>query len=256
MTSETPAAVLLCGHGTRDAEGVAEFERLRRAVAARLAPTPVERGYLELAAPDIAAGLEALHAQGARRIAALPVILFAAGHMRNDIPAVLDGFAARHPDAEIAFARELTLDDKLVAAAADRVAEAEKSSEATVARADSLLLVVGRGTSDAKVNANAVTLAELLRKRLGHGHAAVAYAGAAEPGIAEALDQAAKLGVKRVTLFPCFLFTGVLVKRVYAAADAAATRHPQIEFLKAAYLKDHPLMVETIVDRLREIGFA
>jgi len=42
------------------------------------------------------------------------------------------------------------------------------------------------------------------------------------------------------------------VKRVYTATDEAALRHPDIEFLKSDYLKDHPLVIETIVERMGE----
>ena len=54
-------------------------------------------------------------------------------------------------------------------------------------------------------------------------------------------------------VFPYFLFTGVLVKRIYDAVDDAAAEHPGIEFIKAPYLADHPLVVDTFLDRLREM---
>ena len=54
-------------------------------------------------------------------------------------------------------------------------------------------------------------------------------------------------------MFPYFLFTGVLVKRIYAATDLVAARHPDIEFVKAPYLNDHPLVVEAFLDRIEEI---
>jgi sirohydrochlorin cobaltochelatase len=44
----------------------------------------------------------------------------------------------------------------------------------------------------------------------------------------------------------------VLVKRIYAQTDAAATRHPEIEFAKAGYLRDHPLVIEAFADRVAE----
>jgi sirohydrochlorin cobaltochelatase len=45
----------------------------------------------------------------------------------------------------------------------------------------------------------------------------------------------------------------VLVNRIYDAVDDAATAHPEIEFLKAPYLADHKLVVDTFVDRLQEM---
>lgn len=245
-------AVLLCGHGSRDAEGVAEFETFYQAVTRRLAPTPVDRGYLEFAAPNIGMSLDALYDQGARKIVALPIMLFAAGHVKNDIPSELNSFAAVRPDVAVEFGRELALEPKLIAAAGARIAEAEAKSASGISRADSLLLVVGRGTNDPDANGNISKLARMLWEGLGYGWAEVAFSGVTEPKVGAALDRAAKLGFKRIVIFPYFLFTGVLVKRVYTATDEAALRHPDIEFLKSDYLKDHPLVIETIVERMGE----
>src|SRR5690606_11127943 len=68
-----------------------------------------------------------------------------------------------------------------------------------------------------------------------------------------ALDHAVKLGYRRIIVFPYFLFTGVLVKRIYAAADDARARYPGIEIIDAPYLNDHPLVVDTFLDRLQEM---
>jgi sirohydrochlorin cobaltochelatase len=43
------------------------------------------------------------------------------------------------------------------------------------------------------------------------------------------------------------------VKRIYDIADQMAARHPEIEFLKASYLNDHPLVLDAFAERVREI---
>jgi sirohydrochlorin cobaltochelatase len=68
-----------------------------------------------------------------------------------------------------------------------------------------------------------------------------------------ALEHAVKLGYRRIIVFPYFLFTGVLVKRIYSVADEMAVRHPGIEFLKAPYLNDHPLVLDAFAERVQEI---
>jgi sirohydrochlorin cobaltochelatase len=55
-------------------------------------------------------------------------------------------------------------------------------------------------------------------------------------------------------VFPYFLFTGVLVKRIYDQTDAAAARFPDIEFLKAPYLRDHSQVIEAFFDRVAEFA--
>ena len=63
----------------------------------------------------------------------------------------------------------------------------------------------------------------------------------------------AKLGYKRVILFPYFLFAGVLIDRIYGFTDEAAVKYPEIDFIKAGYLNDHPKVIETFAERVREI---
>jgi sirohydrochlorin cobaltochelatase len=63
----------------------------------------------------------------------------------------------------------------------------------------------------------------------------------------------ARLGFKRIIVFPYFLFTGVLVKRIYTQADEVAAAHPDIEIVKADYLNDHPLVLDAFTERVGEI---
>ena len=253
MNIPSDRAVLLCGHGSRDGETLAEFDQFRAALAARLAPQKVLSSYLEFAAPDIHAGLDQLYGQGARRIQALPVMLYAASHVKRDIPRELELFAQAHSDVSVAFGRELGLHDKLIAAATERIAVAERQTARAVLRGDSLLLVIGRGTKEAKANGEVSELARRLAEEMGFGQSAAGFAGSAAPNVAAALEAAAEQGCARVVLFPYFLFTGVLVKRVLAAMAEIAARHPRIEFIAAEHLKDHPLVIEALVERLGEL---
>jgi sirohydrochlorin cobaltochelatase len=81
----------------------------------------------------------------------------------------------------------------------------------------------------------------------------VCYSGVTFPLVAPGLEHAVKLGYRRIIVFPYFLFTGVLVKRIYSIADEMAARHPEIEFLKAPYLNDHPLVLDAFAERVEEI---
>ena len=89
--------VMLCGHGSRNQLAVGEFADLTDDLRARLPGVPIEYGYLEFADPVIHHGLDKLRAQGLTRILAVPGMLFAAGHAKNDIPSVLNTYAAAHP---------------------------------------------------------------------------------------------------------------------------------------------------------------
>jgi sirohydrochlorin cobaltochelatase len=246
----TKTSVLLCGHGSRDPAAIEEFEALAASLRGRLPETDLAAGYLEFARPTIRDGLAALYAKGARRILAVPGMLFAASHVKNDLPWEVNSFAAEHPDVDIRFGRDLAIDAKLLGTAAARIAEIE--TDAGASRTGSLLLVVGRGTNDPDANSNIAKLARMLWEGMGFGWAEAAFSGVAHPRVGPALDRAARLGFRRIVVFPYFLFTGVLVRRIYAETDRVAALLPQIEFAKAPYLRDHPLVVETFLDRIGE----
>ena len=44
----------------------------------------------------------------------------------------------------------------------------------------------------------------------------------------------------------------MLVKRIYAHTDRVAARHPEIEFVKAPYLNDHPAVLDAFAERVEE----
>jgi sirohydrochlorin cobaltochelatase len=180
-------------------------------------------------------------------------MLFAAGHVKNDLPWEINSFAADNPELEVKYGRELAIELKLLKAAAERIELAERTSARQISRADTLLLVVGRGTNDPDANSNIAKVTRMLWEGMGFGWAEYAFSGVTTPLVDAALERAQKLGFARIVVFPYFLFTGILVKRIYEWTDEAALRFPTVEFLKAPYLRDHPLVIDVFVDRLHEL---
>ena len=244
--------VMVCGHGSRDAEAITEFESVAAGIRARLPRYDVESGFLEFATPVIREGLDRLHARGNALCLAVPGMLFAAGHAKNDIPSVLNTFEARHPGMEIRYARELGLDDKLLRAAGDRIRGALEAAGGAVPLHETMLVVVGRGASDPDANSNVAKVMRMLWEGFGFGWGETAYSGVTFPLVEPALRNAAKLGFRRIVVFPWFLFTGVLVKRIYAHTDRVAAGYPEIEFVKAPYLNDHPAVLDAFAERVEE----
>jgi sirohydrochlorin cobaltochelatase len=245
--------VMVCGHGSRDAGAVAEFATVAEGLRRRLPDYPVEYGYLEFATPIIRTGLDRLREQGVDHVLAVPGMLFAAGHAKNDIPSVLNTYAAGHEGFRIDYGRELGIDPRMIRAAGDRVREALDVAGGNVPLHETLLMVVGRGASDPDANSNVAKVMRMLWEGLGFGWGETCYSGVTFPLVEPGLEHAVRLGYRRIVVFPYFLFTGILVERIYAYTDQVAARHPQIEFVKASYLNDHPLVIDTFAERVREI---
>ena len=78
--------IIICGHGSRSKSAEEEFSSLAVAIRKRFPEVPVEYGFLEYSSPNIHMGLDALRKLGVQKIIAIPGMLFAATHAKNDIP--------------------------------------------------------------------------------------------------------------------------------------------------------------------------
>lgn len=89
--------IVLFAHGARDPRWAAPFE----AVAARLRQAQpglqVRLAYLELMTPDLPTAAGELVACGCTQIIILPLFLGAGGHVRRDLPLIVDELRTRHP---------------------------------------------------------------------------------------------------------------------------------------------------------------
>jgi precorrin-8X/cobalt-precorrin-8 methylmutase len=182
----------------------------------------------------------------------LPALLLAATHAKNDMPGELAVLKRDFPGVEFHFGAPMDLHPLMLRLAQQRIVEAETSSQRAVRRSDSCLVVVGRGTTDPDANSEVSKLARMLEEGLGFGASFVCYSGTAEPGLDEGLHRAARLGFERMVVFPYFLFDGVLVKRIYAAADELQARYPELEVLKAGYLGAHDDVAAVFLERAQE----
>lgn len=247
-----PPAVLLIGHGTRRAAGVAEFHHLAHQLQQALPDRVCLAGFLELVEPSIPAALQTLRRRGFHRITALPALLMAAGHVKNDIPAMLNAFQAEHADLQITFGADLGIHPNLLQVARERIESVESEFGLDDDRRETLLLVIGRGGSDPDANANISKITRMLWEGMGFGWAETAYTAVATPLMADALERTHRLGFRRVIVFPYLLFTGRLVEQVQAAVTDYQKRHPETSALVAPYLNAHPLIVTTFLERLAE----
>ena len=95
-------------------------------------------------------------------------MLFAAGHAKNDIPSVLNQYAAEN-NVQIDYGKELGIDPKMMKAAASRIQETLDEASQDVPLSETLLVVVGRGSSDPDANSNISKVMRLLWEGFGFG---------------------------------------------------------------------------------------
>jgi cobalt/nickel transport system ATP-binding protein len=268
--------LLLIGHGSRDPAAAKEFGALADMVAGRLRGQRLAGGFLELCDPPIDEALDRLVAEGADDIVAVPYVLFGAGHLKDDGPAVLGRGRRRHPGVRFRLARDLGIHPAVLDVAEERAREAlarfgsgVDSTRAPVlpagpaepvARclqagdAGHAVVLVGRGSTDPDACAEFVKFARLLGDGRGLGLVEAAFVAMSRPSIEDALERCRRLGAHRVAVVPLFLFSGVLVDRIAdrAAAWAADGGNGAIEAVVGEPLGPHPRLADLVVERYGE----
>ncbi|MBW3084978.1 Siroheme synthase [Austwickia sp. TVS 96-490-7B] len=274
LCTPTPAGlpVVIAAHGTRDPEGVAVCEALVDRVRGHLPGVQVRVGYVELVDPPIADALastlqEQIEQADEPRAVVLPLMLGAGCHAEKDIPEAIAEGLARVPGAHASYGRTLGHDPRLLTALGERL----RAAAADWDLADTAVVVVGRGTSHPRANADHVALARLLFEANGVAHVVPAFIQVAQPDVAAALDQAAALGHRKVVVLPNFLFPGMLRTWLREQSQAWAdrtgyhltgpgqSRVPEAtehigQVRLAEVIGDCPALAEVVADRYREIA--
>ena len=88
-------------HGARDPGWAEPFELLAAKVRNRAPGQSVRLAFLELMQPDLSHAAAELIGSGVTAIRILPIFLGQGGHLRRDLPALVEGLRARHPGIAI-----------------------------------------------------------------------------------------------------------------------------------------------------------
>ncbi|WP_436717601.1 sirohydrochlorin chelatase [Roseiconus lacunae] len=233
-----PDALLLVGHGTRDRLGTEQFFTLATLLREKLAPVDVEGCLLEFQHPTIAEGWQRLIERGARSISVAPLLLFAAGHARRDIPETIQQCAnetrGRGIDARYYHGGPLSRCPQIVELLKQRISATLDGSPPDP---DTALVMVGRGSYDSCATTDMRLLAEIVAHQAGFQSRAVGFYAMAEPRLPDVLDRAAtEPGIRRVVVQPHLLFQGRLYDAICNQVDEARARHPQVIFDVGDYL--------------------
>ena len=244
---EVPA-LLIVGHGSRDPRGAEEFHDLVSLVRKRSPELDVEGGFIELSRPPISECVDRLVGNGAREVSAVPLMLLAAGHAKNDIPATLVREGMSHPEVRFRYGRALGVRPELLGLMDRRISAVVPEDE----KEETAVLVVGRGASDPDANSDMCKISRLLFEGRSYPMVETAFVSLAPPKVPEALERLRKLGIRRVVVFSYFLFTGVLEERIREQSEAFAAANPGVEVRYAGHFGPSEEVADLVLDRRRE----
>ncbi|MDQ4130225.1 MAG: hypothetical protein M3133_04425, partial [Actinomycetota bacterium] len=120
------------------------------------------------------------------------------------------------------------------------------------ARAETAVLLVGRGSSDPDANADLAKVARLLWEGRPHETVEFAFAGITSPKVQAGLERCRRLGARRIAVVPYFLFTGVLLRRIHAEALAFATANPGLDIVVTDHLGADRRVARLVLERFDE----
>ena len=198
--------------------------RSSRAIREVAGELPVDFGFIEMAEPLADVAIDRLVERGPTDIVSVPLVLLAAGHLKNDGPATLARARQRHPGVRFRMGRDLGIDPVVLAVVEDRIRAAIGDDDP----AEVGVVLVGRGSSDPDACGDLFKFGRLLarRPRPGHGRAGLRLGRPARR--APARSSAAACSARaRIVVAPLLLFTGVLVPRIYRQAQDWAAEHPR-----------------------------
>jgi sirohydrochlorin cobaltochelatase len=96
----SPSGLILFAHGARDPRWAEPFQAVAQRAAALSPGLQVQLAFLEFMEPGLSAAGDMLAARGCGRIDIVPLFLGAGGHVRRDLPALVEALRARHPQLQ------------------------------------------------------------------------------------------------------------------------------------------------------------
>ncbi len=243
--------VLLVGHGTRDPLGTQQFLELGQSLSETMRPMPCESALLEFQQPTIPEAWNALMARGVGHVHVAPLLLFAAGHAKDDIPTVIAECQRMRPGVRVDYARPLSRHPAIVDLVVRRIRAAIDSLLTPPDRIG--VVMVGRGNRDPCAQSDMKVLTEVVHRRVPCAMMATAFYAMADPPVAEVLDSIAATGrIDHIVVYPHLLFQGRLLEAIRRQIAEAAERHSNIAFTAAEHLGPDPQVAKAIEARIAQ----
>ncbi|GGJ61593.1 sirohydrochlorin ferrochelatase [Anoxybacillus voinovskiensis] len=235
-------AILYICHGSRVAKAREEaalfIERCKQKIACPIQ----EIAFLEHAEPTIETSIDRCVQKGATSIIVVPILLLAAGHAKQDIPAAIERAKQRHPHLTFSVSEPFGVHDNMINIIMERILE-----QSIPVDERSVVLLVGRGSSDVDTKRDMEAIARKLRQR-NIPAVEVCFLASAKPSITDSIQQLNRSSYETIFIVPYLLFTGVLMKKI----EAMIQMLPQTSkrWIVCRYLGYHPLLEELVKEKV------
>lgn len=245
--------LLMVGHGSRDADGRQRLLDFASIYQSLDTSRPVLPCFLELTEPSIQDGVDQCVEQGYTELSVLPILLFAARHNKFDVTNELDRARQRHPQLKFHYGRHFGITPEILDLWRDRLAllDTPEHNPDGIERSETVLLFVGRGSSDPDANGDVAKLARMVWEGSGYHTVETCFIGITHPRLEEGFERARLYRPKRIVVLPYFMFTGVLVKKIFDITAQQQAQFPHIYLSCLPEMNIHPQLLAIL--RRREL---
>lgn len=220
--------LLMIGHGTRDLDGKQAFLDFVETYQALDNSRPVIPCFLELTEPLIPEGVKRCVDEGFVDITALPILIFAARHTKFDVTNALDKAKQQYPFLNFHYGRHFGNTPLIFDLWRSRL---NKLDTEKIKPEETVLLIVGRGSSDPDANSDVYKFARLLWEGSNYKTVEICFIGITHPRLEQGFERARLYNPKRIIVLPHFLFTGALVKKIFQISEQQQVQYPDTEII-------------------------
>ena len=238
-------AILYVGHGSRVKSGADEAISFIERTQPRIGVNIQEISFLELVKPSISEGIDRCVQLGATKIAIVPILLLTANHANEDIPLEIHRGKARYPHIEFIYGRPFGVHPKLVDSLYERIME-----QLIPIRKDANVLLIGRGSSDPRVEQDLKEIAQLLEERYFFRQVDTCFLYGVGQSFEQALTNIQK-STHQVFIIPYLLFTGILLKGIEKKIASCTQSQQQLILCKS--LGYDYRIEDVLVERVEEL---
>ncbi|MHC3379634.1 CbiX/SirB N-terminal domain-containing protein [Haloarcula sp. H-GB5] len=243
-------AVLLVGHGSRREKSNEQVRDLAVELEGRLG-IPVDAAFLELAEPAIDEAIAGL-ARAVSQVSVVHLSLFAASHVKNDVPLAVEQAREAHPELTINNGAHLGVHPALLDLLDDRAAAVEAELGVDREEDEVAAVVCARGSSDPDANADVHKLARLLYEGREFSRVEASFIGVTEPLLNDTLHDIAKSRPDAVVVIPYMLGDGVLTGRIKDGANEFDEEYPYVDAAPGEPLGTDTRLLDVLGDRWQE----
>ncbi|TWT80864.1 Sirohydrochlorin cobaltochelatase [Planctomycetes bacterium CA13] len=243
--------VLLVGHGTRDTKGTAQFFELTEQLRNQLPTVAVEPCLLEFQSPTIPDAWNRLVEQGVTMVRVAPLLLFAAGHAKRDIPDAVEKCRVGTPNVSCSQTLPISRHPEIVELVVSRLSESLNRMDTPRDRVS--LVMVGRGSYDPCATADMRVLSEIVASRLGMQNRTTAFYAMADPRLPSVLEAIARLDQNdAILVHPHLLFDGRLYQAIGKQVGEIRSAFPEKDVYLSSYLGPDVGVAKAIAGRIME----